>query len=705
VRGTLRGKKVAAVKGTVFCGFVVLMASVVGAQPSNCRLYLVEQYSWGEKVGFYVDFEGAKLASLPIILGLADGREWRFFSHRSAWPTDRDVQVRVVLGPERSQLFLDGQQVIAAEAQWMPHRGPVTVNDRPSWANEPGDWLCQVRRASVILHRPGQDAVRREFDFGGAKRAIPLLMFELGLPASAPLDVQPGDTVEVEATLRFGERDVKRWAPFIDRYGQCRYAEFPEKVTRDEELRADIEAEDAILETMPPSADFDRYGGYLRAGWREAGTGFFRVVRREGMWWLISPEGNPCFFVGCSAAPAQTWETTPVTGREYLFEWLPPREGPMAAAWARNQWGVQDGTEYACLYTCNLIRKYGESGWREKAAERAVRRLRCWGFQAAKWGGPAELVRSPVLHRWDVPSLAGHPDVWDPAHREALRKSLAAQIGEHVRDPFVLGWTVGSEYEEIIKRDEIRQVLGKAGTVPAKRALCDYALESLYGGDLGKLAGAWQVQAADRGALYAATPKPPAEDVERLRRFYEDAYYRCCYETVKGIDPNHLYLGNYIVPGWWEDEEDWRICGRHCDVLSYDRYARQYPDERLARLQRETDKPTYCGEFSMPPWYEGLRGFGRYPAWATDEREAGELYAAWIREAARDPYCVGVAWFMYRDQPLTGRGPGRGPELTYGEHYAFGLITETDRVKWPMVRQMRAANLQAAQWRLEAGKP
>lgn len=684
---------------------LIALASVSLAQPSNCRLYLAHQYSWGEKLGFTLDFEGSKLAELPIILGVADGKDWRFFSHRPTWPTDRDVQVRAVYAPQRSQVFVDGQQVIDAVAPWTPYGAPLTVNDRPSWANEPGDWLCQVSKLTVTLLRPGADPVRRDFDFGPSARPVPLLMFGQGGQASAPLDVQPADTVQIDVTLRFGQRDVKHWAPYIDRWGQCRYAEFPEKITGDEDLRADIAAEDAILDTMPPSADFDRYGGYLRAGWAEAPTGFFRVTRRDGVWWLISPEGNPCFFIGCSAAPAQTWETTPVTDREFLFEWLPPREGPMSAAWARNHWGTNDGTEYACLYTCNLIRKYGEAGWSEKAAQRAVRRLRSWGFQAAKWGGPPELVRSPVLNRGGVPSLAGHPDVWDPTHRDALRKSLAAQIGDHASDPLILGWTVGSEYDEIIKRDETRQILGKPAAVPAKRALCDYALDTLYAGDLARLAAAWKVQAADRDALYAATPNPPAEDIENLRRFYEDAYYKCCYETVKSIDPNHLYLGNYIVPGWWEDEEDWRICARHCDVISYDRYSRQYPDERMARLQRETDKPTYCGEFSMPPWYDGLRGFGRYPAWAVDEQEAGELYAKWMQEAAKDPYCVGVAWFMFRDQPLTGRGPGRGVELTYGEHYSFGLITETDRVKWPMIRQMREANLQAAKWRGEAARP
>jgi hypothetical protein len=35
--------------------------------------------------------------------------------------------------------------------------------------------------------------------------------------------------------------------------------------------------------------------------------------------------------------------------------------------------------------------------------------------------------------------------------------------------------------------------------------------------------------------------------------------------------------------------------------------------------------------------------------------------------------------------------------------FAFGLVTETDRPTWDLVRAMREANLQAAQWRLLGG--
>lgn len=688
----------------ILCVVPALLAGSALGQ-SNCRLYLASQYDWETKKGFYLDLEGSRLAELPLILGVADGEQWRFVSHSPGFSIGRDYALRAVIEPAFAHLFIDGAEVGRMEAAITPHAGALEVNYRPPWADERGDWLAVAGHVRVAVTRDGEEAESRDFDFTtAASRDIPLQLFEPGTPSGTPLDYRSDDTLTIEIDLRFADNDLRAYAPFVDTYGQSIHGDWPEKVTSDEELQADIAAEDAELATMPPSEDFDPYGGHKGAGWTEQATGFYRVTRREGLWWLITPDGNPCFYTGVSSVPALVWETTPVSEREFLFQWLPEREGRFAPAWAANHWGTHDGTEYVCFYTCNLIRKYGE-GWDRTATERAFRRLKCFGFSGGgKWGAPSGMVENPVLRRGSTPALVERPDVFDPEVCRTFREELARQIAPRLNDPLVLGWSYGNEYGEIVKPREIQDILAMGADVPCKRAFCDEALKSLYEGDLTRLAAAWKLQATAIQDLYAGTPDPPAEDVEKLRQFYEDAYYSFLYTTIKDIDPNHLYLGNWIVPGWWVNEEDWRIHARHCDVIGYDRYNREYLEERLQRLQRESDKPTLCGEFGLPAWYEGRRGFGRYPANAADDSEAGELYEGWVRGAAADPYCIGLEWFLYRDQPVTGRGPGRGPELVHGEHFAFGIVTETDRVKWPLVQRMREANLQAAIWRQEAAR-
>ena len=294
-------------------------------------------------------------------------------------------------------------------------------------------------------------------------------------------------------------------------------------------------------------------------------------------------------------------------------------------------------------------------------------------------------------------------DVFDPEVRAQFREDLEKEIGPRRDDPLVLGWSYGNEYGEIVKRTEIAEIMKMGADVPAKRALIYHAIAERHEGSAPKAAEAWDAQpAVTVEALCEAELELPAEDVELLREFYEDKYYECLYQTFKEVDPNHLYLGNWIVPTWWESEEDWRIHARHVDVIGYDRYAPSYDDELMRRLAAETDKPILCGEYSFPAWYGGQRGFGRFHTNAADDADGGELYKGWMRGAAEDPHCVGMLWFHYRDQAITGRGPGRGVEAFFGEHFAFGLITETDRPKWDMVRAMREANLAAPAQRLAA---
>jgi hypothetical protein len=682
---------------------LVLCALPASAQ-SLCRFYLADQYDYDGNMGFYLDFEGSELTTLPIFLCVADGTAWRYPSHAPGFEFGRDYEIHAVISPEGAQLSLDGTLVIDSPGGWEPAPGDLQVNYRPSWATESGDWVAVLSSLTVVLARGGEEVARHEFDISAAAQHVPLKLFELTEPTRVALDSQPGDTLTIDATLRFGSSDLAAWEPFIDRYGQCIYADWPAKVSSDADLTADLSAEDARLAEMPPSPRFDQYGGYLNHDWEVEATGFFQVIERDGFWWLVSPEGNPCFYVGCSLVPATSWPGTPVTDRQSLFEWIPPQEAPWIGAWMHDPWGAGEAADYVNFYQCNLIRKYGAEDWYQQAYDRALRRLDCWGFGGGgKWGSPGEIVSTPVLWTSSTPILVRHPDIFDPAVTEQFRSELAGRIEPSREDPRILGWSFQSEYDALITRDEVRQILGTPADTPSKQQLMDYALDEMYGGSLPELTAAWGVAAADRSELYATSPDPPADDVEDLRCWYADEFYEWVYTTIKSIDPNHLVIAPWIVPGWWESEQDWHIQARHCDIMGYDRYAMQYDDDFFLRLQSEIDRPTLCGEFSFPPFYRGERGFGHYwTSWSDDDADAGRRYYDWIRSAAQDPSCVGMIWFHYRDQPLTGRGTGFGPDLVYGEHYAFGLVTETDRVKWPLVERVREANLSAPEWRKEA---
>ncbi|HEX8535866.1 MAG TPA: hypothetical protein VF664_00280, partial [Cystobacter sp.] len=490
----------------------------------------------------------------------------------------------------------------------------------------------------------------------------------------------------------------------MDQWGQSRHAQWTGKVSSDQQIRDAATQEAQQYQTWGAPTGYDAYGGYTLA-WKETGTGYYRVVRRDGYWWLITPVGTPCFYFGLDSAPG-TSEGTRATGREYLFSWLPEKSGTYGSAWASNmfRFGV-----------ANLIRKYDSSTWSAKARDNTVTRMKYWGFSGVgKWSGDIQrpVPRVQVLKRDGVPTLgngtnasAGHPDIFDPAVRTTFHDKLAAAITPASDPDLLIGWSLGNEHEEIILTGEISTILAKGATVPAKLALVDHALDRIYGGDLARMGTAWKVTGSPltRQSFYAATAaQPPAADIETLRRFFAEEYYKFIYTTVKALDPNHLYMGFWIVFNWWENEEDWRLMTRYVDVIGFDRYAFTYDNAQVQRLFGEADKPAILGEFSFAQHYSAARGFGSTTGSATDEAHAAALYEKWTEAAARDPYLIGQMWFQYRDQPITGRDDTAKDQLVLGESLAFGLVDITDRPKWPLVTSIRRANLKAAAQRLEA---
>ena len=689
---------------------LVMLASLVWlASPSRTlaaenRFWLADQYDWGARSGFYLCLENtspgnepAALSGLRLILGAGNGAGWKFVRAQPRWVPGKEYAARAVIGPGKASLWIDGVLIGAADSGFAPHPGPLLAGHTAGWASGPADYLI-IQHDLAASSSAGQHT---RLALSGALR-LPLILFQPGQPASVPWRLRAGETVSLTTHFTIWQKpDLKTLSPFIDAFGQCRYASWSGKVTGNADLAQAAREEARRLGTWKPAPGYDRYGGILGAGWHEKPSGFYRVARHDGKWWLVTPAGNPCFYRGICTCPSLTWDRTPVSGREFLFDWLPPHTGQYAEAWGHNDWGDGGGDSVAFL-TTNLVRKYG-ADWKQKETAVTRRRIAAWGFTGyGKWCGIDGEPVLPVLGYRGIPRLVRRPDFFDPEIGRQFRATLERQIAPHRSDPNIVGWSVGNEYDEIITLDEIRQILGRADASASKRALVEYGLRTVGGGSLVRLGALWKVPALSLEELASHPITVPDADLERLRQYYEDRYDAFVEKAVKDADPSHLYLGFWIVPGWWQNETDWSIAARHCDVIGYDRYAPVFADALMKRLLKQADKPVLCGEFSFPPWYRGQRGFGIYDAsWTPDEAASGEAYSAWVHAAAANPYCVGVSWFQYRDEPITGRGPGQGPALVEGEHYAFGLIDVTDTPKYTLLARIRDANMAATRIRLE----
>jgi hypothetical protein len=664
---------------------MILCGSIAHAEDLN-QFWLAAQHDWGAQRGFFfvvnapfAPNQPSKLDDATLIIGVGDAKTWQFISGKKPWKFDTTYAAKAVINNGVAELWIDGERVASQPAKLAPASVDLAFNQQPSFLQGPSTYAVhQTKLIAKGTGDPVQPALAQQ-----SKLPAQLLMFDPAADgARMPLTVTDSVNVEVAFSFVKPTGSARDLAPFIDRYGQSIQADWPGKVRSDDELKQADAVEAKQFAQWQDSTGFDEYGGVRGATWSQKPSGFFAVSKHDRKWWLVSPAGNPCFYVGLCDAPALDWEATPTDGREFLFEWLPPKDGAFAPAWRTNPWSVpgQEHSNYLAPHTVNLIRKYGSS-FGSQASASTVRRAKMLGFSGfAKWStAGAGVADLPVLNHAEIPNLARHPDIFDPAIQSRFKDVLRRQIEPRKNDPWLLGWSVGNEYDECIAAADIQKILTMGDDVPAKKALLEFAK-----GDLSQ--------------------PPTAEQIEKLRCFYADRYYDFIYRTVKSIDPNHLYFGMWVTPNWWVNKADWASIAPHCDVIGYDYYSTKFEGDPTAGLIAANDKPVLCGEFSFPPHYGGTRGFGRYPVSTPDEKTAGQLYTQWMRDAAKNDRCVGVCYFQYRDQPLTGRGPANGSDaLVQGEHFAFGLVDVTDRLKWDFVTQVRAANLGAAKLRLGSG--
>jgi len=686
------------------------------ALATDCRFTLADQSNWAANTGFYMDLENTpsgsstycQLSAMTIAMGVADGARWQFIVNQPAWKWNHDYTAKAVVTSTYFELYLDDQLLghVASGFASLPNQD-LLADAVPSWAAGSGNYIASQSSASA----ESSAGATASATFPADARPVPLMLLAPGsISQNMPFQYGAGESLTITAVFRLTatSADPKTYAPYVDTYGQSVYSSFQGKIQADADLQSAASAEQAALAAWGTPGGYDAWGGVLNAGWQDTTSSFFHVVQRNGVWWLVSPAGNPCFYIGLDTGPLITGNNTPTSGRPWEFAALPPLTAPYNAAWSSGDWG-NTGIASVSFDAWNMIRKYG-SGWQTTATSLAVQRMKGWGFSGfGKWASDAgNLPILPVLEGYNVPLVARHADVFDPNVQAQFRASLQQQMAARVTDPLILGWSYGNEYDEIITPDEVQTILALNSTVPAKRALVDQALSAIYGNSVAAMAAAWQVAAATSADLYSALPTPPAADIETLREYYADRYYAFLYQTVKSIDPNHLYFGFWIVPGWWVNATDWQLIAPHVDVIGYDRYSPVFEDSLLEGLAKSTAKPIFLGEFSFPPSYNLQRGYEVYAAAnATDDADAGAQYQASLAAAARNPWCVGVAWFEYRDEPVSGRGflGETDLDLVEGEDYAFGMVDVADRPKYDLVNQVRTANLAMAQRRLAFGPP
>ncbi len=596
------------------------------------------------------------------------------------------LQASVGLPAGPAQTLVIPLQATSPRAQGMQTGPPMPFEDH-------GRHLLLATTVEGALDRRQVRAVRLQVP---APQAAQTLLF-------GPLEIVAG-----AATLH------DAYAGIVDRYGQFTRTSWPEKIASDAALRA---AESTALPRRT-IAVADTFGGRLDVHGLLK-TGWFHTQKLGRRWYLVTPDGHAFFSVGVNAVAADGGRSY-VQGRAFMFRDLPPDRGPWAAFYGNSdsrqaEQGASAGIggnhgHWFDFYAANLFRVDG-AGWQADWRQRTLDRLEAWGFNTIGNWSDATLGQAHRLPYTRSINIAGNyanvasgydywgrmPDPFDPRFVQAAERAVAKASGGVRDDPYLLGYFADNElaWAGVGPQGRWGLALGTlAGDAqsPAKQAFIA-ALKKEYVSPE-TLASAWGIALTSWSALDATSFRAPvpdemhpaiARDYSGWLRRYADTYFRVVATAIHRHDPHHLFLGGRFAVN---TPEAVAACAQYCDVVSFNVYADLPQHGFDANAMRQLDKPVLISEFHFGSADRGP--FGKGVVSVANEAQRGPAYARFAAAAAEDPQIVGVHWFQYTDQPVTGR-------LLDGENSHLGLVGITDIPFGGFVEAVRAANLQTTQ--------
>lgn len=430
--------------------------------------------------------------------------------------------------------------------------------------------------------------------------------------------------------------------PAVDAFGQWIPDNWEGKANALGELRVIWDAENKNLQS--DGFNVSKNGGYLDT--KVKATGFFRVEKIDGKWWLVDPEGH-LFFSAGSTGIHTGGSFARVQGREYVYEAFPPDSLIQS----------DPNIDKASFYGWNLYRRYGEN-WYEKWKEMTLRRMDSWGLNTiANWsddnlGQSGQKAYVATLRGWGFSAeTMGMPDVYDPNYAAEIDAAAKRQCVPLKDDPYLLGYFVGNEPPWPGREMDLINVILEGDETPMKSALKKYLEE----GD---------------------TP-------ERRISFVYDTYKKfitTVNAAIKKYDPNHLNLG-LRFGGNPPDEIIKASSDIGFDVFSLNIYGYETYKNRLEKIDNFTGLPIIIGEFHF-----GTPGRGLAPGLAQtlNHEERGVAYRYYVENAAAHHSVVGTHWFQWWDQPSTGRYDG--------ENYNIGFVNVTDVPYTELVEAAKATH-------------
>jgi len=515
---------------------------------------------------------------------------------------------------------------------------------------------------------------------------------------------EEGTVLYFDNVRTFARPNADSLTGIVDRYGQFAHATWPGKLTHDFEFAARTKSEKMDLDRTPSLPGRDAYGGWL-AGPALHPTGFFRTEKVQGKWWLVDPAGHLFFSIGIDTI--QPYDKTMIAGREKLFSWMPEANDPLARFQSTEtgvlRGPVKEGKAYA-FYQANLYRRYGP-GFLEPWREIVLKRLPSWGFNTiANWSDATLYGNGKVPYVASSGTWGSHatvssgsdfwgrmPDPFDPAFAADATRTIKPIADKVKSDRWCLGYFIDNELSWAGDGPDgpyglAIGALSEPPTSPARQAFID-ELQTRYS-MISSLNLVWGTKAASWDELRLPSPLNDAsrKDASIFVKEFARRYFRVIRDTIRKLDPNHLYLGCRFA---WRTTEAEDAAAEFCDVVSFNIYSPKL-DSNWDAVKR-LNKPCIVGEFHFGALDRGMF----HPGLVSTPNQAARaaMYQDYVRSVLKSPSFVGCHWFQYIDEPLTGRSFD-------GENYNIGFVTVTDTPYPEMVAAARKIHEAACRIRL-----
>jgi hypothetical protein len=284
-----------------------------------------------------------------------------------------------------------------------------------------------------------------------------------------------------------------------------------------------------------------------------------------------------------------------------------------------------------------------------------------------------------------IPGVWGFWDPFTPGAAEILDAEFAAHVAPRANDPLIIGWFFNNE--PLI--ENLPNILsGLPATFSAKQKFVN-GLREKYG-DIAAFNAAWDYHFNSFDELpdaqLQARTRAAGEDVEAFFRLFLREFYGLINTAFRKHNPNHLLVGDRLMPGTANNQTLIEEQGRVLDIVSINYYTLGIDKDFLRRIHAWSGgRPMFLSEFMFSSNEQSLlSGHGL----VSSDRERGLAYRNYLEQSASLGFVVGIEWFLSVDQATTGRFF----QGFNGEAANTGFVNVADRPYKDMLEGIMAAN-------------